>query len=287
VTVEVGVCATEATRLNLPFFTAQNATAGLERLELSVSGRYDHYQQLGGTFNPKIGLVWSPVKDLSLRGSWSTSFVAPNMGLITSIFGVPQIGLNIAGFGNNVNIYNQGGGNPALTDGRGADGQMAALPQPGGDPAPVPLPALAAPASGFPPKPAPAAAGASSAAACSGPLAPPLAPVRAWQCCPLPTCRTTPSRRIFPKVWLPRFAPNWRAIPACWWPRRRRPTGFAPGPKMRATWPGNWALRTCWMAVCAAPARRCALRPNRPRKTTLRPCFSWSLSSRAIPARAE
>lgn len=101
--------------VNLPFFSAQNATTGFQRLELSLSARYDHYQQLGGTFNPKIGLVWAPARDVSLRGSWSTSFVAPNMGLITSIFGVPQIGLNIAGFGNNVNIYNQGGGNPALT----------------------------------------------------------------------------------------------------------------------------------------------------------------------------
>ena len=101
--------------VNLPFFSAQNAIGGFQRLELAVSARYDHYQQLGGTFNPKIGLVWAPARDVSLRGSWSTSFVAPNMGLITSIFGVPQIGLNIAGFGNNVNIYNQGGGNPALT----------------------------------------------------------------------------------------------------------------------------------------------------------------------------
>jgi len=101
--------------VNLPFFTAQNATPGFQRLEVSLSARYDHYQQLGGTFNPKIGVVWAPARDISLRGSWSTSFVAPNLGLITSIFGVPQIGLNIAGFGNNVNIYNQGGGNPALT----------------------------------------------------------------------------------------------------------------------------------------------------------------------------
>lgn len=100
--------------INLPFFSQENATPGFERLELSLSARYDHYQQLGGTFNPKVGLVWAPLKDLSLRGSWSTSFVAPNMGLITSIFGVPQIGVNVAGVGV-INIYNQGGGNPALT----------------------------------------------------------------------------------------------------------------------------------------------------------------------------
>ncbi|MEI6417566.1 MAG: TonB-dependent receptor [Sphingomonadales bacterium] len=100
--------------VNFPFFTAENARPGLERLELSVSGRYDHYQKLGGTFNPKVGLVWAPMKDITLRGSWGTSFVAPNMGLITSIFGVPQIGVNVAGVGT-INIYNQGGGNPALT----------------------------------------------------------------------------------------------------------------------------------------------------------------------------
>lgn len=100
--------------VNMPFFTAQNAIPGVERLELQVSGRYDHYQKLGGTFNPKIGLVYAPIKDITLRGSWGTSFVAPNMGLITSIFGVPQIGQNVPGVGT-INIYNQGGGNPALT----------------------------------------------------------------------------------------------------------------------------------------------------------------------------
>jgi iron complex outermembrane recepter protein len=100
--------------VNLPFFSRDNAIPGFQRLELSLSARYDHYQQLGGTFNPKVGLVWAPARDISLRGSWSTSFVAPNMGLITSIFGVPQIGSNVPGVGV-INIYNQGGGNPALT----------------------------------------------------------------------------------------------------------------------------------------------------------------------------
>lgn len=99
---------------NVPLFSDANAIPGFKRLDLAISGRYDHYQQLGGTFNPKFGLVWQPFTDLTLRGSWGTSFVAPNLGLITSIFGVPQPGQNVAGIGT-VNIYNQGGGNPALT----------------------------------------------------------------------------------------------------------------------------------------------------------------------------
>ncbi len=100
--------------LNVPLISDANAMPGFNRLEVSLSGRYDHYQGLGGTFNPKIGVVWEPISSLGFRGSWGTSFVAPNLGLITSIFGVPQIGVNVAGFGTQ-NIYNQGGGNPALT----------------------------------------------------------------------------------------------------------------------------------------------------------------------------
>ncbi|WP_188945478.1 TonB-dependent receptor domain-containing protein [Polymorphobacter multimanifer] len=102
------------TEVNIPLFSGANAIPLFQRLDLAVSGRYDHYQGLGGTFNPKFGIVWQPIEDLTLRGSWGTSFVAPNLGLITSIFGVPQPGQNVAGIGT-VNIYNQGGGNPALT----------------------------------------------------------------------------------------------------------------------------------------------------------------------------
>jgi iron complex outermembrane receptor protein len=100
--------------LNVPLFSSENAIPGFNRLELSLSGRYDHYQKLGGTFNPKFGVIWEPISSVAVRGSWGTSFVAPNLGLITSIFGVPQIGVNVAGVGT-INIYNQGGGNPALT----------------------------------------------------------------------------------------------------------------------------------------------------------------------------
>lgn len=48
-------------------------------LDLNISGRYDHYSDFGGTFNPSYGIAWSPVKDLKLRGSYSTSFRAPDI----------------------------------------------------------------------------------------------------------------------------------------------------------------------------------------------------------------
>ncbi|MDE2596433.1 MAG: TonB-dependent receptor [Sphingomonadales bacterium] len=63
--------------LNIPVFGAGNATAGLQSLVISASGRYDHYSDVGGTFNPKIGVNYTPFDGLTLRGNWGTSFNAP------------------------------------------------------------------------------------------------------------------------------------------------------------------------------------------------------------------
>ena len=99
--------------LHVPLFGPENARPGFERLDLSLSGRFDYYEGLGGTFNPKVGVVWEPVPDLAFRGSWGTSYVAPNLGKTTRSFGLPREGVNISGFGT-LNVYNMGGGNPNL-----------------------------------------------------------------------------------------------------------------------------------------------------------------------------
>ena len=49
------------------------------RLELSLAGRYERYDDFGQTLNPKIGLRWVPLTSLKLRASWGTSFKAPNL----------------------------------------------------------------------------------------------------------------------------------------------------------------------------------------------------------------
>jgi iron complex outermembrane recepter protein len=51
------------------------ATAG--RLDMSVAGRFERYDDSGSTFNPKLGLNWWPWVPLKLRGTWGTSFRAP------------------------------------------------------------------------------------------------------------------------------------------------------------------------------------------------------------------
>jgi len=54
-----------------------DAAAGA--LDLSISWRYDHYDDVGSTTNPKIGLTWYPLDYLRIRGNWGSSFHAPSM----------------------------------------------------------------------------------------------------------------------------------------------------------------------------------------------------------------
>ena len=63
----------------VPIFGADNATSFFHELTISAAGRYDHYSDVGGTFNPKFGLTWKPADWLKLRGSWGKSFNAPSL----------------------------------------------------------------------------------------------------------------------------------------------------------------------------------------------------------------
>lgn len=57
----------------------QGQLPGLYSLELTASGRYEHYSDFGSTTKPKIGLNWRPVQWLMLRGSYNEGFMAPTL----------------------------------------------------------------------------------------------------------------------------------------------------------------------------------------------------------------
>ena len=50
-----------------------------KKLEAQLAGRYDHYEGVGGSFNPKIGLRYQPIKQVMFRGSYTTGFRAPTL----------------------------------------------------------------------------------------------------------------------------------------------------------------------------------------------------------------
>lgn len=53
-----------------------------ENLDLQVAGRYDHYDDFGGDFNPKATLRYRATDDLLLRASYAESFRAPSLSQV-------------------------------------------------------------------------------------------------------------------------------------------------------------------------------------------------------------
>jgi iron complex outermembrane receptor protein len=66
---------------------SQDDTAGfleiggkpVRMLEFDAAVRYDHYDTYGGSATPKIGLKFTPISMLSLRGTWGKGFRAPSI----------------------------------------------------------------------------------------------------------------------------------------------------------------------------------------------------------------
>jgi outer membrane receptor protein involved in Fe transport len=73
---------------SVPLFSSRNRVPGIERLQLSAAGRFDDYSRTGSTFDPKVGLLWSPVRGLDLRASYGTSFRAPLLSEVGGAYNV-------------------------------------------------------------------------------------------------------------------------------------------------------------------------------------------------------
>jgi iron complex outermembrane recepter protein len=54
-------------------------TPGAHKVELILAARNSIYDKFGSTFNYKFGALYSPVQDLSIRGTYSTAFRAPSI----------------------------------------------------------------------------------------------------------------------------------------------------------------------------------------------------------------
>lgn len=65
--------------LSVPIVGAAGDPYAVPRLELSLAGRHESYNDFGTTTNPKVGLRWVPLKSVKFRTSWGTSFRAPKL----------------------------------------------------------------------------------------------------------------------------------------------------------------------------------------------------------------
>lgn len=66
----------------VPIVGEGNSMRFMRKLDLSLSGRYDDYSEVGSTSNPRFAIGWEIVDGLRLRGNYSRSFVAPQLSSV-------------------------------------------------------------------------------------------------------------------------------------------------------------------------------------------------------------
>ncbi|MBA2589116.1 MAG: TonB-dependent receptor [Alphaproteobacteria bacterium] len=63
--------------IDVPVISPEMDVPLINKFEVDISGRYDNYSDVGDTSNPKFAADWTVIPGFKLRGSYSTSFVAP------------------------------------------------------------------------------------------------------------------------------------------------------------------------------------------------------------------
>lgn len=65
--------------LYVPIVSDDNAVTGVRSLNLSLAARREDYSDFGQTTDPKVGLTWRPLDELTVRATYGTSFRAPSL----------------------------------------------------------------------------------------------------------------------------------------------------------------------------------------------------------------
>jgi iron complex outermembrane recepter protein len=116
----------------IPIVSGQNRLPGIYSLQVQGAGRFEYYSDFGTTTKPKASIKWQPVKEVSVRFSYSEGFQAPTLSELfqSSSVGFQQGVPDLArctpqaanGFapdndictGRNIQYRNTTGGNPNL-----------------------------------------------------------------------------------------------------------------------------------------------------------------------------
>ncbi|UJJ50971.1 MULTISPECIES: TonB-dependent receptor [Rhodanobacter] len=65
--------------INLPLIGPEQGVTGVHRLLLTGAMRGEDYDSFGNTTTPKLGLIYGPSADFTLKASWGKSFKAPTL----------------------------------------------------------------------------------------------------------------------------------------------------------------------------------------------------------------
>jgi outer membrane receptor protein involved in Fe transport len=65
--------------LSLPLVSEEQDVGLIRALSASAAVRYEAYRGVGKVATPKLGIIYAPVADVSVKGSWGKSFRAPTL----------------------------------------------------------------------------------------------------------------------------------------------------------------------------------------------------------------
>jgi len=100
--------------VRIPITSEEKNIAAFRSLEITAAGRFESFDPGGDSTVPKVGVRWQPLdKQLTLRGSYSQSFVAPT---VYQLFGGSAVSFDYVNFGaNQVQVPMNWVSNPGLT----------------------------------------------------------------------------------------------------------------------------------------------------------------------------
>ena len=103
--------------LNVPLIGPEQGVPGVQRLALTGALRGEDYDSFGSVTTPKLGVIYSPSVDFTLKGSWGRSFKVPTLSqqyLERDAFLFPAAALGGTGYAPNATVLYLTGGNPDL-----------------------------------------------------------------------------------------------------------------------------------------------------------------------------
>ena len=100
--------------LDIPLLGNKWSWPGARSLEVVLSERQDYYSDFGSAAKPKVAVLYKPIDDLVLRGTYEEGFIAPSLA---QLFGasVPAVtGINDPVLGTSYTTFTVTGANPHL-----------------------------------------------------------------------------------------------------------------------------------------------------------------------------
>ncbi|MDQ1153422.1 TonB-dependent receptor [Brevundimonas sp. SORGH_AS_0993] len=102
---------------SLPVVGAENSRPGLRRLAFTAAGRFEDYDTYGDVTTPRLGVLYDPSADFTLKATWGRSFkmgtlVQQNLDKYTYLYTAAQLGCTTCASGSLVLASRNGSAEP-------------------------------------------------------------------------------------------------------------------------------------------------------------------------------